>query len=51
MTDDHTGKWQSGAITDGPSRAGARAMLRTLGTYASWKSHEGQHTDPFEVMS
>ena len=26
-------------------------MLRTLGTYASWKSHEGQHTDPFEVMS
>jgi prephenate dehydratase len=26
-------------------------MLRTLGTYASWKSHEGQHTDPFEVVS
>ena len=26
-------------------------MLRTLGTYASWKSHEGQHTDPFEVIS
>ena len=26
-------------------------MLRTLGTYASWKTHEGVHTDPFEVMS
>jgi dihydroxy-acid dehydratase len=26
-----TGKWQSGAITDGPSRAGARAMLRASG--------------------
>jgi prephenate dehydratase len=26
-------------------------MLRTLGTYGSWKSHEGQHTDPFEVVS
>src|SRR3954463_13645330 len=26
-------------------------MLRTLGTYSSWKSHEGQHTDPFEVVS
>ena len=25
-------------------------MLRTLGTYGSWKSHEGQHTDPFEVV-
>jgi dihydroxy-acid dehydratase len=24
-------KWQSGAITDGPSRAGARAMLRACG--------------------
>src|SRR5258705_6960742 len=22
-------------------------MLRTLGTYASWKTHEGIHTDPF----
>ena len=30
MADDpiRTGKWQSGAITDGPSRAAARAMLR-----------------------
>jgi dihydroxy-acid dehydratase len=27
----NTGKWQSGAITDGPSRAGARAMLRASG--------------------
>ena len=26
-----TGKWQSGAITDGPSRAAARAMLRAAG--------------------
>jgi len=26
-----TGKWQSGAITDGPSRAAARAMLRASG--------------------
>src|SRR5256885_17267021 len=26
-----TGKWQSGAITDGPSRAGARSMLRAIG--------------------
>jgi dihydroxy-acid dehydratase len=26
-----TGKWQSGAITSGPSRAGARAMLRAAG--------------------
>src|SRR5580765_1359569 len=26
-------------------------MLRTLGTYASWKSHEGWLPDPFEVMS
>jgi prephenate dehydratase len=26
-------------------------MLRTLGTYASWKTHDGVHTDPFEVMS
>ena len=26
-----TGKWQSGAITEGPSRAGARAMLRAVG--------------------
>jgi dihydroxy-acid dehydratase len=25
------GKWQSGAITDGPSRAGARSMLRAVG--------------------
>src|SRR5688500_17484339 len=25
------GKWQSGAITDGPSRAAARAMLRAAG--------------------
>ena len=25
------GKWQSGAITDGPSRAGARSMLRAAG--------------------
>ena len=24
------GKWQSGAITDGPSRAAARAMLRMI---------------------
>jgi dihydroxy-acid dehydratase len=33
MTDDptRTGKWQSGAITDGPSRAGARSMLRAAG--------------------
>ena len=26
-------------------------MLRALGTYASWKTHEGIHTDPFEVVS
>ncbi|MCU1383306.1 MAG: Prephenate dehydratase [Acidobacteria bacterium] len=26
-------------------------MLRTLGTYASWKTHEGLQPDPFEVMS
>ncbi len=26
-------------------------MLRTLGTYARWKSHEGWLPDPFEVMS
>ena len=26
-----TGKWQSGAITDGPSRAAARAMLHAVG--------------------
>jgi dihydroxy-acid dehydratase len=26
-----SGKWQSGAITDGPSRAAARAMLRAVG--------------------
>jgi dihydroxy-acid dehydratase len=26
-----SGKWQSGAITDGPSRAGARSMLRAAG--------------------
>jgi arogenate/prephenate dehydratase len=26
-------------------------MLRTLGTYASWKTHEGRMPDPFEVMS
>ena len=26
-----TGKWQSGGITDGPSRAAARAMLRAVG--------------------
>jgi prephenate dehydratase len=26
-------------------------MLRTLGTYARWKSHEGLLPDPFEVMS
>src|SRR4051812_3091550 len=26
-------------------------MLRTLGTYASWKTHDGVHTDPFEVVS
>ncbi len=25
-------------------------MLRTLGTYASWRTHEG-HPDPFEVVS
>src|SRR6266545_1705226 len=33
MTSDpkRTGKWQSGAITDGPSRAGARSMLRAAG--------------------
>src|SRR6187402_3633491 len=33
MTSDptHTGKWQSGAITDGPSRAAARAMLHAVG--------------------
>src|SRR5215204_4591867 len=29
--DQHNGKWQSGAITDGPSRAGARSMLRAAG--------------------
>jgi prephenate dehydratase len=26
------------------------SMLRTLGTYASWRTHEG-HPDPFEVVS
>jgi hypothetical protein len=26
-------------------------MLRTLGTYASWKNQEGLQPDPFEVMS
>ncbi len=26
-------------------------MLRTLGTYPSWKTHEGWLPDPFEVMS
>ena len=26
-------------------------MLRTLGTYASWKTHEGSVHDPFEVVS
>ena len=26
-------------------------MLRTLGTYASWKTHEGLLHDPFEVVS
>src|SRR4051812_32593702 len=33
MTHDptRTGKWQSGAITDGPSRAAARAMLHAVG--------------------
>jgi dihydroxy-acid dehydratase len=29
--DARAGKWQSGALTDGPSRAGARAMLRAAG--------------------
>ena len=79
---EHVLKWQSGAITDGPSRAPARAMLhasgfstddlarpligiantwieigpcnlhlRTLGTYPSWKTHEGRMPDPFEVCS
>ena len=31
MNDARTGKWQSGAITQGPSRAGARSMLRAAG--------------------
>src|SRR6266567_701921 len=26
-------------------------MLRTLGSYASWKTHEGWLPDPFEVLS
>ena len=26
-------------------------MLRTLGSYASWKTHEGWLPDPFEVVS
>jgi len=26
-------------------------MLRTLGTYASWRTHEGRMPDPFEVVS
>jgi arogenate/prephenate dehydratase len=26
-------------------------MLRTLGSYASWRTHDGWHTDPFEVVS
>jgi prephenate dehydratase len=26
-------------------------MLKTLGTYASWKTHEGRMPDPFEVVS
>jgi dihydroxy-acid dehydratase len=29
--DSRPGKWQSGALTDGPSRAGARSMLRAAG--------------------
>jgi dihydroxy-acid dehydratase len=29
--DKRTGKWQSGAITEGPSRAAARAMLHAVG--------------------
>ncbi|HMC75885.1 MAG TPA: dihydroxy-acid dehydratase [Vicinamibacterales bacterium] len=29
--DTRSGKWQSGAITEGPSRAAARAMLRAVG--------------------
>ena len=31
MERDRRGKWQSGAITDGPTRAGARSMLRAAG--------------------
>src|SRR5436305_19283 len=27
------------------------SMLRTLGTYASWRTHEGRMPDPFEVVS
>src|SRR5438067_4979322 len=27
------------------------SMLRTLGTYPSWKTHEGRMPDPFEVVS
>jgi len=27
------------------------SMLRTLGTYPSWKTHEGRMPDPFEVCS
>ena len=26
-------------------------MLRTLGSYASWKTHQGWLPDPFEVVS
>ena len=26
-------------------------MLKTLGSYASWKTHEGRTPDPFEVVS
>jgi prephenate dehydratase len=26
-------------------------MMRTLGTYASWKAHDGLQPDPFEVVS
>ena len=31
MSDNSTGKWQSRVITDGPSRAPARAMLKAVG--------------------
>ena len=37
------GKWQSGAITDGPSRSPARAMLRAVRFAAQDSGKEPHH--------